>query len=95
MTQVDEEQRQEAPVSTHKLKESTEVMNLECSINYEAMGFGWGKASWPLLLGCLGFLLFLGFFLFVSLCCLCVLLYTSCMLSGAFTFLYNFSAYLS
>jgi hypothetical protein len=50
MAQVTVEQRQEAPVSTSKFKRSREVKNLECTINYDARGFGSsrGKARGPL-----------------------------------------------
>lgn len=37
---IDEEHRQEAPISTSKFKMSREVKNLECSINYDARDFG-------------------------------------------------------
>jgi hypothetical protein len=51
MAQVDVEQCQEASVSTSKFKGSCEVKNLECTINYDARGFGSsrGKARGPLL----------------------------------------------
>jgi hypothetical protein len=43
--------RQEAAVSTSKFKGSREVKNLECTINYDARGFGSsrGKARGPLM----------------------------------------------
>jgi hypothetical protein len=51
MAQIDVEQRQEASVSTSKFRGSREVKNLECSINYDARGFGSnrGKARGPLM----------------------------------------------
>jgi hypothetical protein len=51
MAQVDAEQRQEGPVSTFKFKGSREVKNLECTINYDARGFGFSrsKARGPLM----------------------------------------------
>jgi hypothetical protein len=50
MAQVDAVQCQEALVSTSKFKGSREV-NLECTINYDARGFGssLGKARGPLM----------------------------------------------
>jgi hypothetical protein len=52
MAQVDAEQHQEAPVSTSKFKGSREVKTLECTINYDARGFGSsrGKARGPLII---------------------------------------------
>jgi hypothetical protein len=49
MTLIDEEHRLEAPISSYKFKGSREVKNLECSINYDARGFGSsrGKAKRP------------------------------------------------
>jgi hypothetical protein len=51
MAQIDAEQCQEAPVSTSKFIMSREVKNLECTINYDARGFGFsqGKARGPLM----------------------------------------------
>jgi hypothetical protein len=40
MSKIDEEQLQEFSVSTPKFKQSREVKNLECSINYDVRGFG-------------------------------------------------------
>jgi hypothetical protein len=40
MALIDEEHRQEALISTSKFKGSHEAKNLECSINYDARGFG-------------------------------------------------------
>jgi len=49
MTLIDAEHRLEAPVSSCKFKGGCEVKNLECSINYDARGFGSsrGKAKRP------------------------------------------------
>jgi hypothetical protein len=49
MTLIDAEHRLEASVSASKFKGSHEVKNLECSINYDARGFGSsrGKAKRP------------------------------------------------
>jgi hypothetical protein len=49
MTLIDAEHRLEALVSASKFKGSREVKNLECSINYDARGFGSsrGKAKRP------------------------------------------------
>jgi hypothetical protein len=49
MTLIDAEHRLEALVSSSKFKGSREVKNLECSINYDARGFGSsrGKAKRP------------------------------------------------
>jgi hypothetical protein len=49
MTLIDAEHRLEASVSASKFKGSREVKNLECSINYDARGFGSsrGKAKRP------------------------------------------------
>jgi hypothetical protein len=49
MALIDEEHCREPSVSTYKFKGSREVQNLECSINYNARGFGSsrGKAKWP------------------------------------------------
>jgi hypothetical protein len=51
MAQFDAEHRLEAPVSTPKLKGCCEVKNPECTINYDARGFGSsrGKARGPLM----------------------------------------------
>jgi hypothetical protein len=52
MTLIDAEHRLKAPVSSSKFKGSCEVKNLECSINYDAIGFGSsrGKAKRPYVL---------------------------------------------
>lgn len=49
MTLIDAGHRLKAPVSSYKFKGSREVKNLECSINYDARGFGSsrGKAKQP------------------------------------------------
>jgi hypothetical protein len=49
MTLIDAEHRLEASISASKFKGSREVKNLECSINYDARGFGSsrGKAKRP------------------------------------------------
>jgi hypothetical protein len=51
MALIDVEHRLEALVSTLKFKGSREVKNLECTINYDARGFGSsrGKAREPLM----------------------------------------------
>jgi hypothetical protein len=51
MTLIDAEHRLEAPVPTPKFKGCREVKNLECTINYDARGFGSnrGKARGPLM----------------------------------------------
>jgi hypothetical protein len=51
MALIDAEHRLEAPVSTPKFKECHEVKNLECTINYDARGFGSSrsKARGPLM----------------------------------------------
>jgi hypothetical protein len=75
MAQIATEQRQEATVYTSKFKGCREVMNLECSINYDAMDFvlPGARLEGPcsdemicgfcglVMLGCLGFHLYLGF----------------------------------
>jgi hypothetical protein len=66
MPKIDGEQRQEFSISTPKFKGSREVNNLECSINYDGkralvvMYCSLGFVGW-FMLGCLGFLMFLGF----------------------------------
>jgi hypothetical protein len=45
LAHVDEEQRQEVSISTPKFKGSREVKNLDCSINYDARGFGSSRAK--------------------------------------------------
>jgi hypothetical protein len=49
MTLIDAKHHLEALVSSYKFKKSREVKNLECSINYDARGFGssQGKAKRP------------------------------------------------
>jgi hypothetical protein len=49
MTLIDAKHRLEALVSSSKFKGSREAKNLECSINYDARGFGSsrGKAKRP------------------------------------------------
>jgi hypothetical protein len=51
MALIDAEHRLEVPVSTPKFKGYCEVKNLECTINYDARGFGSsrGKARGPLM----------------------------------------------
>jgi hypothetical protein len=51
MALIDAEHRLEAPVPTPKFKGCREVKNLECTINYDARGFGSsrGKARGPLM----------------------------------------------
>jgi hypothetical protein len=51
MALFDAEHRLEAPFSTPKFKGCREVKNLECTINYDAWGFGSnrGKAKGPLM----------------------------------------------
>jgi hypothetical protein len=51
MALIDPEHRLEAPVPTPKFKGCCEVKNLECTINYDARGFGSsrGKARGPLM----------------------------------------------
>jgi len=45
LAQVNEAKRQEVSVSTLKFKGSREVKNLECSINYDARGFGFSRGK--------------------------------------------------
>jgi hypothetical protein len=45
MAQIDVTQYQEVSVSTPKFKGSREVKNLECSINYDARGFGFSRGK--------------------------------------------------
>jgi hypothetical protein len=110
LARVDVARHQEVLVSMPKFKWSREVKNLECSINYDARGFGFnrgkgksalavvewfmGLVGW-FLLGCLSFLLFLGFagafsffFFFLVLVSFC---YAYCMLRSAIMLFINFS----
>jgi hypothetical protein len=45
LAQIDVAQHQEVSVSTPKFKGSREVKNLECSINYDARGFGFSRGK--------------------------------------------------
>jgi hypothetical protein len=98
MTQVDAEQRQEAPVSTSKFKKSRGVNNLECTINYDAgvLVLAGARQEGPcchvISSGFCG-VGYVGFFFFFS-PVLMSFLYASCMLRDAFMLFINFFAYL-